>query len=36
MALVTQAEIRRLYGYRAFSSGGVEPELVEWLRRGPG
>ena len=27
-----QAEIRRLYGYRAFSSGGVEPELVEWLQ----
>ncbi len=27
-----QAEIRRLYGYRPFSSAGVEPELVEWLR----
>jgi uncharacterized protein DUF4158 len=27
-----QAEIRRLYGYRPFSSDGVEPELVEWLR----
>jgi hypothetical protein len=27
-----QAEIRRLYGYQPFSSAGVEPELVEWLR----
>jgi hypothetical protein len=27
-----QAEIRRLYGYRPFSSDGVETELVEWLR----
>ncbi len=27
-----QAEIRRIYGYRPFSSEGVEPELVEWLR----
>ena len=27
-----QAEIRRIYGYRPFSSEGVEPELIEWLR----
>jgi hypothetical protein len=27
-----QAEIRRIYGYRPFSSEGVEAELVEWLR----
>ena len=27
-----QAEIRRVYGYRPFSSEDVEPELVEWLR----
>ena len=27
-----QAEIRRVYGYRPFSSDGVEPELVDWLR----
>jgi hypothetical protein len=27
-----QAEIRRAYGYRPFSTPGVEPELVEWLR----
>jgi TnpA family transposase len=27
-----QAEIRRIYGYRPFSSQGVEAELVEWLR----
>ena len=27
-----QAEIRRTYGYQPFSSPGVEPELVEWLR----
>ena len=27
-----QAEIRRTYGYRPFSTPGVEPELVEWLR----
>jgi len=27
-----QAEIRRAYGYQPFSTPGVEPELVEWLR----
>jgi hypothetical protein len=27
-----QAEIRRIYAYRLFSSEGVEPELVEWLK----
>jgi hypothetical protein len=27
-----QAEIRRIYGYRPFSTDGVETELVEWLK----
>lgn len=27
-----QAEIRDTYGYEPFSTPGVEPELVEWLR----
>lgn len=31
-----QGEIRRIYGYRPFSSEGVEPELVECCGHGPG
>ncbi len=27
-----QAEIRDTYGYQPFSTPGIEPELVEWLR----